>query len=82
MQATRTPSAWSERLREITRSVMNLEFAPAGDFVYMKNINGEFGEMKVSDWLACRLRVKNRKTQVEVEFASVDALIAAGWVVD
>lgn len=82
MQATQVPKKWSDSLIELTRSVMNLEFVPTGDFIYLKNINGGFGTIKVSDWLDCRLCVQNRKTLEEVEFASVDDLIAAGWAVD
>jgi len=82
MSATQTQKTWSDSLLQQTRAVMNLEFVPPTDFVYLKNINGEFGAIKLADWLASRLRVQNRETLAESEFASVDALIAAGWAVD
>jgi len=82
MRATQTQKTWSDSLLQLTRAVMNLEFVPAADFIYLKNINGEFGAIKVADWLASGLRVQNRETLAESEFASVDALIAAGWAVD
>ena len=82
MKAKQTPQSWSDPLLELTRSVMNLDFVPPADFIYLKNINGEFGAIKVSDWLASRLCMQNRETLEESEFASVDALIAAGWAVD
>jgi len=82
MRTTQAQKNWSEPLLELTRKVMNLEFVPSADSIYLKNINGEFGALKVGDWLAARLRVQNRETLVESEFASVDALIAAGWAVD
>jgi len=82
MRATQTRKTWSDSLLQLTRAVMNLEFVPATDFIYLKNINGEFGAIKVADWLASRLCVQNRETLAESEFASVDALIAAGWAVD
>ncbi len=82
MKATQTPHTWSEPLLELTRSVMNLDFVPPADFIYLKNINGDFGAMKIGDWLAASLCVQNRETLVESEFASVDALIADGWAID
>ena len=82
MKATQTPQTWSEPLRAFTRSVMNLDFVSPADFIYLKNINGEFGAIKVGDWLASRLSVQNRETLAETKFVSVDDLIAAGWAVD
>ncbi len=82
MQAKETPQPWSEALLATTRAVMNLEFVPRDDFIYLKNINGEYGAIKVRDWLASQLCVQNRETSAETVFSSVDALIAAGWAVD
>lgn len=82
MRETQTPQTWSESLLTLTRAVMNLDFVPPGDFIYLKNINGNFGAIKVADWLAARLLVQNRETLAESEYVSVDALIAAGWAVD
>ena len=82
MKATQTPQTWSEPLLTLTRSVMNLDFVPPADFIYLKNINGEFGAIKVGDWLSSRLCVQNRETLAVSEYVSVDALIAAGWAVD
>ena len=82
MRATPTPQTWSEPLLALTRAVMSLDFVPPADFIYLKNINGEFGAIKVADWLARRLYVQNRETLVESEYVSVDALINAGWAVD
>ena len=82
MQAKDTPHPWSEALLATTRAVMNLEFVPRGDFIYLKNINGSYGAIKIKDWLASQLYVQDRETSVETVYASVDALIAAGWAVD
>ena len=80
--AAKTPRIWSEPLLALTRSVMNLDFVPLAELIYLKNINGEFGAIEVGDWLASKLCVRNRETLVESEFALVDALIAAGWAVE
>lgn len=82
MQATHKPQRWSDALLATTRAVMNLETVPMGDFIYLKNINGEYGQIKFPDWLAERICVQNRETSVEAVYDSVDALIAAGWAVD
>ena len=52
------------------------------NFIYLKNINGEFGAITLKDWLATNLCIRNRETAVETVFSSVDDLIAAGWAVD
>ena len=82
MAITKTPQPWSDALLTTTRAVMNLEFVPRGDFIYLKNINGSYGAIKINDWLASQLCVQDRETSVETVFSSVDALIAAGWAVD
>ena len=82
MQAKNSPQPWSESLLATTRAVMNLEFVPRGDFIYLKNINGSYGAIKIKDWLASQLCVQDRETSAETVYASVDALIAAGWAVD
>ena len=63
MKATQTPQIWSEPLLELTRSVMNL--CRPQIFIYLKNINGEFGAIKVADWLASKLCAQNRETFAE-----------------
>ena len=82
MQTAETTQSWSEPLLDLTRKVMDLDFVPVADFVFLKNINGQFGMISVADWLEARLRVQDRETLAESEFASVDDLIAAGWAVD
>lgn len=82
MAIAKTPQPWSDALLATTRAVMNLEFVPHGDFIYLKNINGSYGAIKINDWLASHICVQDRETSVETVYASVDALIAAGWAVD
>ena len=82
MAIAKTPQPWSDALFATTRAVMNLEFVPRDDFVYLKNINGSYGAIKIKDWLASQLCVQDRERSVEMVYASVDDLIAAGWAVD
>ena len=47
MRVKNTPQPWSEALLATTRAVMNLEFVPHGDFIYLKNINGSYQAVEI-----------------------------------
>ena len=48
----------------------------------MKNLDRNFGKLQVSELITGKIVVVDRRTSAAVVFASVDELIAAGWVVD
>lgn len=73
---------WSDRLIEETRSALDdLAATPLG-VLHMKNIHGGYGKMLLEDLVADKLLVKDKKSDAEFLFSSVDELIAAGWAID
>ncbi|MDP3837821.1 MAG: hypothetical protein Q8Q54_02755, partial [Methylococcales bacterium] len=79
---TNDNDGWSDTLIAETRNVLDLGFMPRDDFVYMKNINGNFGKIHITDWMAKKLLIRDSKTDAEYLYATVDELIAAGWAAD
>ena len=75
-------NTWSDKLLEETRNVFNGDFVPRDEFVYMKNINGSFGKIHITDWLAKKLLIQDKGANIKYSYANVDELIASGWVVD
>ena len=73
---------WSDRLIEETRSALDdLAATPLG-VLHMKNVNGSYGKIRLEDLVADNLLIKDKKTEVEYHFQTVDELIAAGWAID
>lgn len=73
---------WSDRLIEETRSALdNWPVTPLGA-LHMKNIHGGYGKMLLEDLLADKLLIKDKKSDADFLFSSVDELIAAGWAID
>ncbi|MFA6920268.1 MAG: hypothetical protein WC216_00350 [Gallionella sp.] len=73
---------WSDRLIEETRSALDdWPVTPQG-VLHMKNIHGDYGKMLLEDLVADKLLIKDKKSDAEFLFSSVDELIAAGWVID
>jgi hypothetical protein len=79
---TNDNDGWSDTLIAETRNVLDLGFMPRDDFVYMKNINGNFGKIHITDWMAKKLLIRDSKTDAEYLYTTVDELIAAGWAAD
>ena len=81
---------WSEELREQTREALDeLAMFPRDEFVYMKNVDGRLGVIRIEDWLARQFKVLVRDhpgdmifTTGGTTFANVDELIRAGWAID
>jgi hypothetical protein len=74
--------SWSDELKEKTRDVLNLGCVPSDDFVHMKNIKGNFGEISLKNWLDQKFIIQDKRTDCEYIYATIDELIEAGWVVD
>lgn len=80
---------WSDRLIEETRSALDdLAATPLG-VLHMKNIHGGYknihggyGKMLLEDLVADKLLIKDKKTDAEYHFKTVNELIAAGWAID
>ena len=73
---------WSDTLIQQTRSALQaLPLTPDG-YVALKHIDGAFGRISLNDLVAGRYTVEDRADGETREYASIDALIAAGWVID
>ena len=79
---TTIANCWSDELIAETRNVLDLGFVPRDEFVYMKNINGQFGTIDVADWAAKKLLIRDSKTDEKHLYSTVDELIEAGWAAD
>lgn len=75
-------NAWSITLIEQTRAVLDLDFAPFGDFVHMKNSNGSYARVRLKDLLDGKYILQDNETRALAIYGSVDDVIAAGWAVD
>lgn len=47
------------------------------EFLYMKNINGDFGEISLENLLTEKLLIQDKKTNVEYFYTNTDELIVA-----
>ncbi|MCY0854063.1 hypothetical protein [Cupriavidus sp. D39] len=75
-------NGWSDTLVQQTRSTLQtLPLTPDG-YVALKHIDGAFGRISLSDLVVGRFTVEDRADGERREYASIDALIAAGWVID
>ena len=84
MSVDSTPSGWSDDLRAQTREVIEGYdiFASLDGQVHLKHAASARGVIAVDDLVRGVLRVVDRRTRAETTFASVEELIAAGWVID
>ncbi len=48
--------------------------------LYFKNLYGAIAIMTATDYMAKNLRLKNTRTGVVYQYASIDALLAGEWV--
>lgn len=48
----------------------------------LKQVDGRFGAIAVSDLLGKRLKIIDRATDAETTFTDADELVAAGWALD
>lgn len=67
---------------EETRSAFDDLAATPLELLHMKNVNGSYGKIRLEDLVADNLLIKDKKTEAEYRFPTVDELIAAGWAID
>lgn len=82
LERNKMSNAWSDSLIDETRSVLDLDFAPFGDFVHMKNLNGSCGQITLKDLLERKLIIQDKETTAKYIYGTADELIVAGWAVD
>lgn len=73
---------WSDRLIEETRSALDDWATAPLSALHMKNIHGGYGKILLEDLVADKLLIKDKKSDADFLFSSVDELIAAGWAID
>lgn len=74
--------AWSHRLIEQTRSALLSPPVTLDGHISMKNINGRFGKMHISDLIMESWKITDRNNGETCLYESSDELIAAGWAID
>ena len=73
---------WSVGLREATRDAL-LETPILHDgLIHMKQIEGRFGSMTLTDLLAGKYAITIKPDGPILDFPDVDAVIDAGWAID
>ncbi len=79
-----TQSTWSEAAQATTReNLTSLAILPTPDSeIALKHSDGAFATLAEDDLLAGRFRLTDRRSGEVSNFASVDDLIGAGWVLD
>lgn len=75
---------WSDGLIAYTLASLKHEnyFLPMRDEIYMKHIKGQFGYITLEDYACQVARIYLRSDGAVCEFASIDAMISDGWVMD
>jgi hypothetical protein len=73
---------WSDELQEQTRRTLH-EMEITRDLTYaLKHVDGRFGTMSLTDVVAGRYVITDRRSGVVKSFNDAEALIRDGWVLD
>lgn len=75
-------SGWSDELQTQTRSLILNPPLSIGPYLSMKNIDGQFGEIALTDLLTEQWKVSDKETNEITHYVSCDEIINAGWAVD
>ena len=76
-------STWSESLRSQTRdAISEMRVNPSDGRLHLKNQDRRHAFMTVHDLLGGRIRLTDKESGAPCEFADVNELINAGWVID
>lgn len=73
---------WSDKLTEETRAALKNGIVTPQGVLHMKNINGRYGRILFEDLVADKLLIRDKKSEAEYLYASVDELISVGWAID
>jgi len=76
------PNSWSDNLLKETRNALHDGFVGADGFLHMKNINGDYGEIRLTNLIAGKFLIQDKKTNAEYPYSTTDELIADGWAID
>lgn len=73
----------SELLDETWNVIVEKRFVPRDEKIYLKNINGDFGYIAVTDWMSDRLVVLDHNGGEQLgEYYTFDEFVEDGWAVD
>lgn len=50
--------------------------------MHMKNINDNYGKIRLEDLMDGRLLIQDKETDAEYPYSTTDELIADGWAID
>lgn len=73
---------WSDRLIAETRAMLEHPEPFADGYVHLKNGGGMYGRISVQDILARRFPIQDKVTLEIARFPTIDAVLAADWVID
>jgi len=84
MTASASSNAWSDDLKAQTQDAIegHSAFAMRNGQLCFKHVVSGFGAIAADDLQRGVLRIVDMRTKQETTFASVNELIAAGWVLD
>ncbi|MCB1658089.1 MAG: hypothetical protein KDI39_07670 [Pseudomonadales bacterium] len=77
---------WSRDIQEATRRLLaakrpnGLPSSVSEQVLYFKHLYGAVAVMTATDYMAKHLRLKNTRTGVVHQYSSIEALLAADWV--
>lgn len=73
---------WSNSLLEETRNALHDGFVGADGFLHMKNINGNYGKIRLAGVMNAKLLIQDKNSDAEYSYSTVDELVADGWAID
>jgi hypothetical protein len=73
---------WSDKLLEETRAALNNGSVGPDGFLHMKNINGDYGKIRLEDLWAGKLLIQDKRADTTYQFSTCDEMINDGWAID
>lgn len=74
--------SWSNTLIDQTRKALDEPFFSADGFLHMKNMKGRYGKIHKDHLLQKTWLIKDKHTDDEYLYSTVDELVIAGWAID
>jgi hypothetical protein len=73
---------WSDKLLEETRAALNNGFVGPDGFLHMKNINGNYGKIRLEDLRVGKFLIQDKQADAAYQFSSCNEMINNGWAID
>lgn len=81
-KSTSKVSGWSDELQTLTRGLILNPPLSIGPYLSLKNIDGKFGKIALTDLLTEQWKVSDKETNEIIYYVSCDEMIDAGWALD